>query len=96
MCFFREPSKAALLTAFCVHFFYQEQNFLLTAKLFCSCLSTFSYAAYSYTQDGSLLNLEIYKTKRNSPLDHFFGCPQQLTFNILGLDATLLFLCKDH
>ena len=38
--------KLALLTAFRVRFFYQQQNFLLTTKLFCLLLFTFSDAAY--------------------------------------------------
>ena len=56
---------------------YQQQNFLLTTKLFCLSLFTFSDAAslsltyFLVDQDGSLLDLEIYITKRYSPLDHF-------------------------
>ena len=53
----------------------QQQNFLLTTKHFCLRLLFFLilYTLFFYrTQDGSLLNLEIYKTKKY-PLDYFLG-----------------------
>ena len=51
----------------------QQQNFLSTTKHFCLRLLFFLilYTLFFYrTQDGSLLNLEIYKTK-NYPLYYF-------------------------
>ena len=67
MWFFKRTLKNSIINSFWYMFFYQQESVLLTTKLFCLHLLTFSEVVWSYffnrTQDGSLLNLEIYKIK---------------------------------
>ena len=80
--FLENPKNSIISSIFCT-FFYQQHYILLTFQPLCIC--TFSdpvqFSFYNQTQEGSQLQLKIYKKKENSPLDHFrghfFGWPQQ-------------------
>ena len=75
---FRELSKIALLTAFCVCFFLPTTNLFINKEtfllFFLSILSDAVQSCYfNWTWDSSLLNSEFHKTQKSYHLNHFWN-----------------------